>query len=361
MKNLLKVQILLVAALCFVIGSLDAQTYKPDVSKGKTAIWDYGKGGFGGEFTSFKKTNFKANVVSYSESWYGIHQNTSRKGVSPAHGMVWEPGQVVMHPGNHQTQNTKIKFTAPSDGTYEISAKWTNLQACSKKTWAWIYTNAPDAGGKFYNGSPRGYNNIFTKGAQGQNKSVSHKQTFKMTKGQVITFEVGNGLDGWSCDSMGAEIEVKKTAGGSAASSNAASAGVLNGFVGDGLLELWGSMRTKQPGWKYARQDLRALGQDPTSWTIIEKGGGKVVLKNASGYIKVSKRNSNRTYALGYARSEKDALQFIVEKPHAPNQNQGFVSLLSSEHPDYYLKAERTYLALNGKAGGETTWTRTKK
>lgn len=151
------------------------------------------------------------------------------------------------------------------------------------------------------------------------------------------------------------------TAIGSAASSNAVSADVLNGFVGDGLLELWGPMRTKQPGWKYAREDLRALGEDPTSWTIIEKGGGKVVLKNASGYIKVSKRNSNRTYSFGYARSEKDALQFIVEKPHAPNQNQGFVSLLSSEHPDYYLKAERTYLGLSHKAGGETTWTRTKK
>ena len=135
MKNLLKIQALLITTLFFFIGSIDAQTYTPDVSKGKTAIWDYGGGGFGGEFKSFNKTNFQANVVSYGNSWYGTHQNTSRRGITPSGGpgMVWEPGQVVMHPGQHQTQNTKIKFTAPSDGTYEISAKWTNLQACSKK------------------------------------------------------------------------------------------------------------------------------------------------------------------------------------------------------------------------------------
>lgn len=305
MKNLLKIQVLLIATLFFFIGSIDAQTYTPDVSKGKTAIWDYGYGTFGGDFTAFKKTNFKANIVSYSTTWHGIHQNTSGRGISPAHGMVWEPGQVVMHSGNSGAHLAKIKFTAPSDGTYEISAKWTNLQACARKTWAWIYTNAPDAGGKFYNGSPRGYNNIFTQGAQGQNKSVSHKQTFKMTKGQVITFEVGNGGDGWTCDSMGAEIEVKKKSGGS-------SLKVGTKHLGGTIISLSGrggvivSDEIKDVCITNVNQKVGALGRGWASPKIedLESMAKALPASSFSGeYMSVSHKGSN--YYWGYNMTGK--------------------------------------------------------
>lgn len=140
----------------------------------------------------------------------------------------------------------------------------------------------------------------------------------------------------------------------------------FNSFIGTGTIELWGPTHAKQPEWKFASSDLRALYKNQAGeYTVTDLGRPYVSLSSDQGYIKIKNTaNSNGTWSLEYTQTASEAHRFKVVAGSAKNQTDGFVSLISesAEHAGRnYLKAERSYLAMNGPSGGDTCWKLNKK
>lgn len=133
----------------------------------------------------------------------------------------------------------------------------------------------------------------------------------------------------------------------------------FNSFIGTGTIELWGPNNSKQPEWKFASSDLRALYKDKAGeFTITDLGRPFISISSDHGYVKIrNTANGNGTWSLEYTQSESEAHRFIVVAASANSQTDGYVSIIS-ESPEHagrnYLKAQSSYWAMNGPSDGDT-------
>jgi hypothetical protein len=172
--------------------------------------WSYGSGVVGGEFVAYPsfKTINKAQWWIGTEGWHSVYKNTNATPVDLSTGLKVEPGSLVLHPGNGKDHLSILRFTAPKDGSYTISAKWTNIDQQAKKTWTWVYTNAASTEGKVYDFTPKGFKELHTVELKGFGKSTEFNRTLALKKSEVVSFEVGNGGDGYQDDSVKTDITI---------------------------------------------------------------------------------------------------------------------------------------------------------
>ncbi len=176
-----------------------------------SGVWSYGKGTVGGQFEAYP--NFKTDKVDWwmgSEPWHSVYKNNSSVAVQLSGGLLVQPGILVQHPGDKSDHLTIVRFTAPQDGTYGVSAKWTTIDEQAKKTWTWVVTNAASVTGKTYDFTPPGFKEIHTVGITGYRQSVAFTRDIAMKKGEILSFEVGNGGDGYLDDSVQLELKITK-------------------------------------------------------------------------------------------------------------------------------------------------------
>lgn len=212
MKNLVFLFLSLV-----VINQVHSQTYNPlkdyEHNQNPSGVWSFGYGTVGGDFIPSPKMDTKetASIYATNEDWKGVYLNpASGKDIALSEGLVLKSGMVMMHPGNKGDHLSKIRFTAPEDGEYTVNAKYTNIDQQAKNTWNWVYTNAISETGKKYDFTPSGFKELFTKGTKGYNQSNTFSKAIKMKKGEIISFEMGNGGDGYTDDAQSVELSVEK-------------------------------------------------------------------------------------------------------------------------------------------------------
>lgn len=90
--------------------------------------WSYGYGITGGTFTAFPNRVFQRNIVGWGrtdvDGWrQPVAKHYGTVNVTMSGGLVYKLGNLVMHLGNTASHLTIIRFTAPEDGNYTVSAK----------------------------------------------------------------------------------------------------------------------------------------------------------------------------------------------------------------------------------------------
>jgi hypothetical protein len=171
--------------------------------------WDIGYGTVGGDFTKMTKfqTRGTGGFWNGNESWKGVYFNPGAADMVMGEGFVVKTGMLVMHPGNGADHLSKLRFTAPADGSYSVDVTWTAIDNGAKKTWTWVYTNAAAATGPL---STAGAKELFTKGINGFGGSASYKGTVTMKKGEVLSFEIGNGGDQYFDDALDVKLVIRQ-------------------------------------------------------------------------------------------------------------------------------------------------------
>lgn len=192
------------------------QVFNPgrDYVMGKNAngVWEYGFGTLGGDWNRLEKNSARGTGEFWNgnESWKGVYYNPGATDMVMSGGFVVKQGMFVMHPGNNADQLSKVRFTAPADGSYSVDVTWTSIDDAAKKSWVWVFTNAVAAEGTVYAVAPAGYKELLTQGITGFNKSVNFKTTIEMKKGEILEFEIGNGGDGYSDDALEMMLNITK-------------------------------------------------------------------------------------------------------------------------------------------------------
>ena len=173
-------------------------------------VWSYGYGSVGGDF--IPAPDFTTNGAfalrgggGGADGWRGLHKNLSAQ-VQQQEGVVFEPSALVMHPGNSVDSLTKIRFEAPVSGCFDVDVTWTNIDEQATSTYAWIYTNAASEQGAVYPVTPPGFKEILSQPLEGYEASVSFSRVVVLDAGEVLSFELGNGGDGYFNDSVNIEL-----------------------------------------------------------------------------------------------------------------------------------------------------------
>lgn len=184
------------------------KSFAPDVTSANPhGVWDFGYGIVGGDFNRFTRKVEKGTVLSWQgkNSWQGVYQNKGNANVNMSQGLVFKPGELVMHPANTPDHLAKIRFISPADGKYKIDVKWTAIDHQAKKIWTWVYTNAASL-----HGNASSFKEVHTKGMQGYNSSIVVNKTIVLKKGEIVSFEVGNSGDSFSDDSAQTELKITR-------------------------------------------------------------------------------------------------------------------------------------------------------
>ncbi len=163
-------------------------------------VWSYGYGSVGGDFTA--SPNYSVSgAFAYrgggpsSDSWRGLHKNLTAQAQQRHTGLEFAPHALVMHPGNSANPLSKIRFTAPTAGCYDVDVTWTNINQQAKKTRPMLYTNA---GG--------GFAEIFAQDLVGHAATASFAEMIELEVGEILSFELGNGGDGFYDDPVDIEL-----------------------------------------------------------------------------------------------------------------------------------------------------------
>lgn len=179
-------------------------------------VWSYGYGTVGGDFTL--APDFTTGNIEYrgggvtANAWRGFHHNATAQ-AQPRHtGLTLQPHAVTMHPGNSVNHLAKLRFTAPAGGCYDVDVTWTAADQQAKKTWVWVYTNAETESGAVYPFTPAGFKESFSQGLEGYGDSASYIHSFNLQEGEILSFEVGNGGDGYYDDSLDLALTIAEVA-----------------------------------------------------------------------------------------------------------------------------------------------------
>lgn len=167
-------------------------------------VWSYGYGSVGGDFVA-SPDHWVSGAFAQrgggttSDGWRGLHKNLTDQ-AQPRHtGLVFAPHALVMHPGNSTNHLTKIRFTAPTAGCYDVDVTWTSIDQQAKKTHPMLYTNAAGA---------EGFEEIFAQDLVGYGATASFAEMIELEAGEILSFELSNGGDGFQDDSVDIELFV---------------------------------------------------------------------------------------------------------------------------------------------------------
>jgi hypothetical protein len=136
------------------------------------------------------------------DKWWSVSQNTSNTAYKDNHDINYpslSEGAMVFHPGPARGESSKARFTAPSDGTYTISAKWTLVDAQGSLVSTEVYSNS---GGKWATLHKENLTN------KTPGKSIAKEFTVKLKKGEVVSIEV-ECANGYGNDSTLVELSAK--------------------------------------------------------------------------------------------------------------------------------------------------------
>ncbi len=165
-------------------------------------VWSYGYGSVGGDFTASPDYGVSGAFAhrgggTTSDGWRGLHKNLTAQ-AQPRHtGLVFAPHALVMHPGNSANPLSKIRFTAPTAGCYDVDVTWTNIDQQAKKTRPMLYTNAVG-----------GFAELFAQDMVGYAATASFAEMIALDAGEILSFELGNGGDGFDDDSVDIELSI---------------------------------------------------------------------------------------------------------------------------------------------------------
>ncbi len=141
-----------------------------------------------------------ADAVSYwntgASSWAGYHAIFANLDSAPAlvsEELTVEPGEVVLHPSN-SGDYAVARFTAPVDGTYELSATFDAIDGQAKLADARVMLDDQTVCGA----------NAM------QDLSLTCDRRMTMTAGQTLDFMVGNGGDGFHDDAVAVDIVISQ-------------------------------------------------------------------------------------------------------------------------------------------------------
>lgn len=176
-------------------------------------VWTYGYGSYGGDFT-VSPTYTASGAFAYRgggvspNSWRGLHKNLTAQPKPREGGLVFPPHALVMHPGNSASPLTKIRFTAPAAGCYDVDISWTAIDLQAKRTRPMVYTNAASADGLVPPGTAPGFKELFAQDLVGHGASASFADTLELDAGEVLSVELSNGGDQFFDDSVRVELVV---------------------------------------------------------------------------------------------------------------------------------------------------------
>jgi hypothetical protein len=176
-------------------------------------VWSYGYGWNGGDFTA-SPTYSVGGAFAYRgggaspNGWRGLHKNLTAQPQQREVGLVFPPDALVMHPGNSVSPLTKIRFTAPTTGCYDVDVTWTTLDLQAKRTRPMLYTNAASADGLVPPGTAPGFKELFAQDLVGHNASAAFADMIELAAGEVLSVELSNGGDQYYDDSVRVELVV---------------------------------------------------------------------------------------------------------------------------------------------------------
>ncbi|MCP4437975.1 MAG: LamG domain-containing protein [Aureispira sp.] len=175
-------------------------------------VWKYRYGAVGGDFNPFTEKKIDRGVASWNHNgWQGIYKNQSDLDVKKGPELFFKSNKLVLHPGDTTMQLTKVVFVAPKNGIYQFSGTWKSIDehARNKKTNLWIYTNADSTEGIIYPHTPKGFKEIYVRSIEGFGPTVSFDNEIILDKGEVVSFEIGNGGDRYHNDSVEMELDIR--------------------------------------------------------------------------------------------------------------------------------------------------------
>ncbi|GBB94908.1 hypothetical protein RclHR1_02440002 [Rhizophagus clarus] len=181
-----------------------------------SSVWSYGSKPAGYHVTGMLSlfTHLDPEPGNYSEivawfgrdtiwftHWLGVFYNTRPTYVffkePNTHTITFAANDVAMHPGD-DGRFSVVRFTAPKDGNYVISATFTHIDECASHSGAYIV-----------------HNNLVTlweANLAGQRDSKSFKTTdsgITVRANEPIDFIVGVGLDNsFGCDMTSARVDI---------------------------------------------------------------------------------------------------------------------------------------------------------
>ncbi len=172
-------------------------------------VWSYGGGTVGGDFVKYQIiANNKGLWHHGPEGWKGVYFNNTGAPQTLSGGLNPAPGTLIIHPGNGADHLSKIRFTAPKDGRYAVNANFKNIDQQAKKTFNWVYTNASSENGKVYSFTPAGWKELYGQEISGVNASSVFNRVVTLKAGEMLSFEVGNGGDTYTDDSVQVDIQI---------------------------------------------------------------------------------------------------------------------------------------------------------
>ncbi|MEM6830491.1 MAG: hypothetical protein AAF551_08225 [Bacteroidota bacterium] len=210
-----------------IIGTDGSETWsnkpaeiKPDITR-TDGGWTFGYGGPLDDITPFEETETYGPVKYLkhndpSQKWWSVAQNTTEENYyRKDHGVMYPPkseGKMVFHPGNAFKSHAKAKFTAPTDGTYKISAIFTLVDKDGGKVKCSMFTNAASKGATAATPvvkllEAKTLQRDLTK--TDDRPSVNGSKTVVLKAGEWVTIDVQNAGD-WVNDSTEVEFSASK-------------------------------------------------------------------------------------------------------------------------------------------------------
>ncbi len=163
--------------------------------------WTYGKGANDNDFSNFLLSPAYSGLINWQntnsivDGFPGVHKNISETPFVAGVGAVWLPGKLIMHPNNIGQTFTKLKYTPSVSGIYPITASWKNIDQQAKKTNARLVVHRTSGNTVLVDHTLNGYNAVH-----------NYSGSVHINVGDYLTFEVGNGGDGYEDDSVEVEF-----------------------------------------------------------------------------------------------------------------------------------------------------------
>ncbi|MEM1324596.1 MAG: T9SS type A sorting domain-containing protein [Bacteroidota bacterium] len=190
-------------------------------SPGGDAIWQYGYGEAPTQFTPFN-TYFpfdpfagaedESFVNAYSQSvfdrdqdFHGVYLYTGSNSYPLNDLFSLNKGTYVVWPG--EVVSTKVQFTAPIDGLYEINSNFFGLLENANTIGYAVYSNAVGAVGATVDGAA-GFKQLMEAQSYGFANGSGYLGFLPLRQGEKVIIEIDNGGDGSFTDAAGLTLKV---------------------------------------------------------------------------------------------------------------------------------------------------------
>jgi len=178
-------------------GTTKAKVKRPSLTR-KGGSWQVGYGAKGNGFKLFdaQENLFGGKVIRKNMKggykWLSASQNLTNKSYTSEGDKVTYAAKsnksIILHPGNKAGDVAKMRFNAPSDGSFTFDITWKLVDSNGSKVGIGVYTASKakgyTKGGKYV----AVYNDTLLKSSPGKSKKKTI--SLKLRKGEKVFFEV---------------------------------------------------------------------------------------------------------------------------------------------------------------------------